>query len=417
MLPTSQPTHTKLVQTPTRPQSTSVDVAGFIFDTSCRYGLTGGAALGAAYGTCVFPIIGTIIGAVFGACYGLVLGILLGMTLGLLAQYLVAGSSQLRYRLVLGAISALFPPAIMVGLPSLLYLGQERGLLAETGAQVFLLWPALLAGAYGWWAAGRIARRYPARGIQPPLPPPALGQNMYDPSFLRQLFDGMQSTYDQVCHGCSFGLGRRWRRQLVALMDLRPGMRVCDAMCGSGETWEHLLPRIGAGGAISAVDFCGQMVAAASQRRQALGASAIGVLEADMLGVPLPDNSFDALVCAYGVKTLHSADFARFAREARRLLRPGGVFGVVELSLPPRWWLRAPYQAYLSYGVPLIGRLFLGNPLGYRMLGRYLAAFNNCDALRQAFEAEGFAVHPHAFFGGCAAALVGMKLDRSRSIS
>jgi ubiquinone/menaquinone biosynthesis methyltransferase len=233
--------------------------------------------------------------------------------------------------------------------------------------------------------------------------------NIYDTTFQQALFDEMQDTYEVVSTLCSFGFNRRWRRQLVQRLNLDPGMWMCDLMAGSGETWAYLLPQVGANGQLFAVDFSTSMVAQAETRKRRLRHPAIHILKENALDNSLDANTMDAVLCVYGTKTLADDDMERFVGEVKRLLKPGGVFGLVEVSVP-RWLpLRLLYLFYLRSVVPFVGKLFLGNPDNYRMLSRYTERFDNCSRLAASFARAGFDVQYHSFFWGCATAITGVK--------
>ncbi len=220
----------------------------------------------------------------------------------------------------------------------------------------------------------------------------------------------MQNSYERVSTLTSFGFNRRWRWQLVERLGLQQGMHVGDLMAGSGESWMYLLPRIGQDGTLVAVDFSSEMMRQARARKQMLQAHNIVTLNEDVLDGSIPSESLDAVVCMYGVKTLSPQHQRQFVAEVRRILKPGGVFGLVEVSVPEADWLRVPYLFYLGVIVPVFGKLLLGNPDNYRMLGVYTAKFGNCRALERLFAASGFAARYERFFWGCASGVVGWRL-------
>jgi ubiquinone/menaquinone biosynthesis methyltransferase len=282
-------------------------------------------------------------------------------------------------------------------------------LTADHSRWFFIYGPSLIAAVYACCKSNRIAQLYidvAPVALPMSLAPPA---NIYDAAFLRGLFDEMQTSYELVSNISSFGFNRRWRRQLTELIDLRPGMRIADLMAGGGETWMYVLPRISPAGELLAVDFSAVMAGSARERARKLQGHAIEVREEDALRSSIQPSSLDAVVCSYGVKTLSVADEELFVREVERVLRPGGVFGLVEVSVPENRLLRLPYLFYLGRVVPLIGILLLGNPANYRMLGNYTRRFERCRRLEAHFAASGFEVHYYSFFGGCASAVVGMK--------
>jgi ubiquinone/menaquinone biosynthesis methyltransferase len=233
--------------------------------------------------------------------------------------------------------------------------------------------------------------------------------DLYDTRYLQALFDEMQSTYECVSTLTSFGFNRRWRKQLIALLNLQRGMHVGDLMTGSGETWIHLLQIIGESGQLTAVDFSRQMLGQARNRQHQFGTANITVLEENALASSIAPYSVDGVVCAYGVKTLSPAQEQQFVHEIARILKPGGIVGLVEVSVPAWRLLRIPYLFYLTQIIPIVGKLLLGNPDNYRMLGVYTTKFGNCRRLQSHFTATGFEVSYRDFFGGCASALVGHK--------
>jgi demethylmenaquinone methyltransferase/2-methoxy-6-polyprenyl-1,4-benzoquinol methylase len=231
----------------------------------------------------------------------------------------------------------------------------------------------------------------------------------YDSTYLQALFDEMQSTYERVSNITSFGFSLRWRRQLVALMCLQAGVSIGDLMAGGGETWRYVLPRIQPDGTLIAVDFSRAMVNHAHQRKCQLNAGNVTVQEENALCSSIPAHSLDAVICVYGVKTLSPDQQRQFVHEVSRILKHGGMVGLVEVSLPPFRGLRSLYWFYMRHVVPLVGKLLLGNPENYRMLSTYMTQFGDCHRLKPLFAAQGFDLCHHSFFWGCASALVGKK--------
>jgi demethylmenaquinone methyltransferase/2-methoxy-6-polyprenyl-1,4-benzoquinol methylase len=81
----------------------------------------------------------------------------------------------------------------------------------------------------------------------------------------------------------------------------------------------------------------------------------------------------------------------------------------VEISLPPARLLRGAYLLYLQRVIPLVGRLFLGNPDNYRMLGHYTRGFGDCAEFARMLGEAGLEVRHHAYFFGCATGVSGRK--------
>ena len=97
------------------------------------------------------------------------------------------------------------------------------------------------------------------------------------------------------------------------------------------------------------------------------------------------------------------------AREIERILKQSGTFSLVEISVPNSKMLRIPYMAYLRFCIPLVGKIFLGNPDNYRLLWAYTERFENFSFMKKCLEEAGLTVDSTQLFFGCATALYGTK--------
>jgi len=233
--------------------------------------------------------------------------------------------------------------------------------------------------------------------------------DIYDPGFVRTLFDEMAGSYDRVNLITSFGFSARWRRQCVEHLDLRDGMIVLDWMTGMGEGWGHVLRRIGPGGHLIATDLSAGMLGHARTRQSRWPGHDITVLEGDVLDSGMPDGSADAIVSLFGAKTLSDAQYTRLAAEMARVLRPGGRFSLIEVSVPPNRLLRLAYLFYLRRVIPILGALMLGDPQNYRMLGVYTVRFGDCRRLAASIGAAGLHAELGSYFFGCASGVRGWR--------
>jgi demethylmenaquinone methyltransferase/2-methoxy-6-polyprenyl-1,4-benzoquinol methylase len=241
-----------------------------------------------------------------------------------------------------------------------------------------------------------------------PTMPPVDDADLYAPAFVRRLFDEMADTYERVNELTSFGFSRRWRRQAVEHLAPGSGMVVLDAMTGMGEGWPYLARALGAGGQVIAIDLSPGMLAHAAARRARI-ATPVDLRQGDALASGLADGSVDAVLCLFGLKTLSSAQQTAFAREIGRVLRPGGRASLVEVSVPSSRLLRVPYRFYLRHVIPLLGRLLLGNPANYRLLGVYTDRFRDSRGMADALRTHGLDVELVSYFFGCATGVVARK--------
>jgi demethylmenaquinone methyltransferase/2-methoxy-6-polyprenyl-1,4-benzoquinol methylase len=145
----------------------------------------------------------------------------------------------------------------------------------------------------------------------------------------------------------------------------KPSELALDLCCGTGDVALALARR---GAVVAGVDFSAPMLAVARARcgrqmsrpqGQCQDRISLQLVRADALRVPFPDNAFDAVTIAYGLRNL--ANFTAGLAEMKRVAKPGGRLLVLDFGKPPNWLWRAIYFAYLQCLGPLFGRLCCGD--------------------------------------------------------
>lgn len=214
-------------------------------------------------------------------------------------------------------------------------------------------------------------------------------QNIHSERFVKGLFDEMAKTYGAVNLLSSLGFAYAWRKRAVYSIsgDRR---RICDLMTGGAECLSHIKGRFGAKSHVDLVDWCERMCDRAAATVARRGYSGCSVIEASALDLPAADQSYDAVISTFGLKTLTHEETRALAKEVKRVLKPGGQVSMLEFSVPRNPAVRFLFRLYVKYYVPFLGWLFLGNPDNYRMLWRYTAAFQDCSQALEAFREVGF---------------------------
>ena len=235
--------------------------------------------------------------------------------------------------------------------------------------------------------------------------------DIYDPDFVRGVFDRCGPAYRRWSLVASFGFVALWRRQCVAGLAEPPASAPVgfDLMAGTGETWPLLLRRWPHIGAITAVDISSQMNRRALERLNARHAGRVRLVEADVLAMDLPSGGADFVISTFGMKTFDPDQIERFAATLACLLSPGGTFSIIEASDPRGWMLRPLYNAYLRRVLPWIERLFLRGAQDFAMIGTYTARFGDCRHLARALAANGLEARVTRHFFGCATGVVGRR--------
>jgi ubiquinone/menaquinone biosynthesis C-methylase UbiE len=235
--------------------------------------------------------------------------------------------------------------------------------------------------------------------------------DIYDATYVKGVFDRCSDRYIAFSWLLSFGFTERWRRQCVASMPEipMPGAHGYDLMAGTGEGWPHLLKRFDAIGSITAVDISSGMHRRAIERLHAHRAHRIRFIEDDVLASDISSQSADFVISTFGLKTFNPEQHARLAALVARVLKPGGVFAMIEASDPTGWLLRPLYRFHLRVVLPLIERVFLRGAQDFAMIGIYSENFGSAAAFAGLLRAQGLQVEFHRFFFGCATGVSGRK--------
>lgn len=233
--------------------------------------------------------------------------------------------------------------------------------------------------------------------------------SIYDPKFVKKLFNQMSGSYERMNYITSFGFCIRWRRQLFSkFQKSNKNLQVIDLLSGLGENWtfmRHHFPNAN----FHALDFSDEMVLQSRAKAQKLFPKGFTLLQENILQNSLKTNYFDIITCAYGLKTFNTKQLELLAKEICRILKPGGQFSFVEVSIPKNKILLYPYRFYLSRIIPKLGKLFAGNKQDYKMLWIYTEKYKNSDTVQKIFEQNGLLVSKVDYFGGCASGIYGSK--------
>lgn len=236
-----------------------------------------------------------------------------------------------------------------------------------------------------------------------------MDQDIYDPAFVKGVFDRCSGRYIAFSYACSFGFTERWRRQCVEALPDDLGANGLDLMAGTGEAWPHLLRRCPQTQSITAVDISSGMHRRAIERLHRHRAHKIAFIEDDVLASGLPDASADFIISTFGLKTFNADQHAKLAALVARVLKPGGAFSFIEASDPKDWVFRPLYRLHLLSILPLIERALLRGAQDFSMIGAYTTAFGDASHFGQLLEGEGLSVRFRRYFFGCATGVSGTK--------
>ncbi len=201
------------------------------------------------------------------------------------------------------------------------------------------------------------------------------------------MFNNIAPKYDLLNHLLSAGIDKGWRRKVRrALAGDRPAI-ILDVATGTGDLAIELAKMPVE--KIVGIDIAEDMLKIAEKKAARKGLSHIIALEpGDAENIRYPDNHFDAITVAFGVRNYENLE--KGLREMCRVLKPGKKVAILEFSKPASFPMKNLYQFYFNHILPTIGRMVSKDPEAYTYLPQSVAAFPEKDAFMKVLEKAGF---------------------------
>ncbi len=223
------------------------------------------------------------------------------------------------------------------------------------------------------------------------------------------VFDSVATRYDLMNDLMSAGIHRLWKRFTIELSGVRSGNSVLDIAGGTGDLAEKFSQLVGDGGRVVLADINASMLRVGRDRLLDTGVQAnLAFVQADAQYLPFPDDSFDCITIAFGLRNVTDKDLA--LRAMLRVLKPGGRLLVLEFSKPTHPLLGKAYDAYSFSILPLMGRLIARDADSYKYLAESIRMHPDQETLRGMMEEAGFSrCEYHNMTGGVVAVHRGIK--------
>lgn len=213
-----------------------------------------------------------------------------------------------------------------------------------------------------------------------------------DPQTIQEMFSSIASNYDRTNAVLSFQLHKRWNKELVRrVIGTSNSGPLLDLCCGTGDITFTYLKGMKKPCQIYMLDFCDEMLKCAKMKAQKLclpSDQKLAYVHADAQAIPLPHESVDYATIAYGIRNVKDPN--KCVEEVYRVLRPGGVFGILELTQPQNIILRKAHQLYLRAFLPVIGKCLTSNQEAYRYLCSSIYNFMKPEEIKQVLINRGF---------------------------
>jgi len=222
-----------------------------------------------------------------------------------------------------------------------------------------------------------------------------------------EVFHSVAAKYDVMNDLMSAGLHRIWKMFTIAQAGVRPGFKVLDIAGGTGDLSKEFAKQAGSTGEVWLTDINESMLRVGRERLLSQGIITPTLL-CDAEHIPFPDNYFDRVTVAFGLRNMTHKDAA--LAEMRRVLKPGGKLLVLEFSKVSSA-LQKPYDTYSFSVLPWLGKVIANDADSYRYLAESIRMHPDQETLKQMMQDAGLdCVKYFNLTAGVAALHTGIKL-------
>ena len=202
-----------------------------------------------------------------------------------------------------------------------------------------------------------------------------------------KMFDTISKEYDGLNRVISFGIDIKWRNKVVDIVAKQHPNNILDIATGTGDLAINLVKTNAE--KIIGLDISSGMLDVGRQKILKKGLeSTIEMILGDSENLPFSDNSFDAITVAFGVRNFENLD--KGLSEILRVLKPNGIFVILETSVPTKTPFKQGYNIYTKSIMPLIGKLFSKDKVAYSYLSESASVFPYGQALNNILHKIGF---------------------------
>ena len=204
---------------------------------------------------------------------------------------------------------------------------------------------------------------------------------------IAQMFDTISENYDRLNRVISFGIDVKWRKKVLQIVTQSNPKTILDIATGTGDL--AILMAQTKAPKIIGLDISAGMLEVGRKKIQYKNLSnTIEMVLADSEEMPFEDSYFDAITVAFGVRNFENLE--KGLAEILRVLKPNGVFVILETSVPNKTPYKQGYTFYSKNILPIIGKLFSKDNVAYGYLSESAAAFPYGEALNNILRKIGF---------------------------
>lgn len=205
---------------------------------------------------------------------------------------------------------------------------------------------------------------------------------------VEQMFDNIAPAYDVMNRAMTLGIDRIWRRIAVRMIQRHGASKILDVASGTGDLALLLARKLDPISVIG-VDLSSRMIEIGRRKVAAAGiGDVVKLTVGDCMDLAFPDETFDCATVAFGVRNFEN--LLRGYAEMFRVLQPGGMICVIELSTPTSPVIRPLYNLYSNRVIPAVGRAVSHDNEAYSYLPRSIAAVPQGERMLEIMSDAGF---------------------------
>ena len=201
------------------------------------------------------------------------------------------------------------------------------------------------------------------------------------------MFDNISNEYDGLNRVISFGIDVKWRKKVVTLVKEKNPETILDIATGTGDLAINMKDT-GAKKIVGLDISQGMLDVGIKKSISKQLENTIEFVLGDSESLPFEDASFDAITVAFGVRNFENLE--KGLEEILRVLKPNGIFVILETSVPTKFPFKQGYWVYTKYILPLIGKVFSKDKSAYRYLSESASVFPYGEKLNNILRKIGF---------------------------
>ena len=205
---------------------------------------------------------------------------------------------------------------------------------------------------------------------------------------VEQMFDTISDDYDGLNRIITFRTDLSWRRKVIKMVANKNPNNILDIATGTGDLAIQFAEKTQIP-SIVGLDLSEGMLKVA--RKKIIGSSLVDKVEflkGDSEELPFQDNSFEAITVSFGIRNFENLE--KGLSEIKRVLTPGGIFVILETSVPTKFPFNLGYKFYTKRMLPIIGRIFSKDKVAYQYLSESASVFPHGESLNNILRKIGF---------------------------